>query len=276
MTPEATREGSRESAELSLSGSGETWGFLAAAALPRDDPVWELATYAEQMDNQDILQALDRAEAALQEGRGLKGTGFWKAVGEVKRSPELAGELGSRIAEIDRRAFENWALLVVPIGLGTFLAVATVLIGLGGIVAMYYLSEPWNWLVFGLAVLALLVSTHGLAHLVVGRSVGMRFSSWFVGRLTRPQPGIKIDYATYLLAPARGRAWMHASGALVGKIVPFALLPAAIAADLPAWVVWALGVFGVGQIATDLLWSTKSSDWKRFRREMSYADRGSS
>lgn len=224
------------------------------------------------MDTQEIRQALDRAESAVQGGEGLGGTGFWKAVGEVKRSPELARDLGPRIAHIDRTAFESWALLVVPFRLGTALAVTATLVGLGGVALMYYLSEPWNWLVFGLATVALFASTHGLAHLVVGKAVGMSFTSWFVGSVTKPQPGIKIDYASYLLVPPRSRAWMHASGAIVGKILPVALLPAAIAADLPAWVVWVLAIFAVAQVVTDVLWSTKSSDWKRFRREMRYAN----
>lgn len=224
------------------------------------------------MDTQEIRQALERAESAVENGEGLGGTGFWKAVGAVKRSPELARELGPRIAEIDRRAFENWALLVVPFSIGTSLAVIALLVGLGGIVLMYYLSEPWNWLVFGLAMTVLLTSAHGLAHLVVGRAMGMEFSSWFVGTVTRPQPGIKIDYASYLAVPARSRAWMHASGAIVGKILPFALLPAVIAADLPTWVVWLVALFGLAQVVTDVVWSTKSSDWKRFRREMRYAE----
>lgn len=223
------------------------------------------------MDTQEIRRALQRAESAVENGEGLGGTDFWKAVGAVKRSPELAAELGPRISEIDQRAFENWALVVVPFRLGTVLAVTALSAGLGGIVLMYYLSEPWNWLVFGLAMATLLTSAHGLAHLVVGRAVGMDFSCWFVGSVTRPQPGIKIDYASYLTVPARSRAWMHASGAIVGKILPFALLPAAIAADLPTWVAWAVALFGLAQLVTDLVWSTKSSDWKRFRREMRYA-----
>jgi hypothetical protein len=99
----------------------------------------------------------------------------------------------------------------------------------------------------------------------------MRFSSWFVGSVAKPQPGIKIDYASYLLVPPRSRAWMHAAGAIFGKVLPVALLPAAIVAGLPAWVVWVLAIFAVAQVATDVLWSTKSSDWKRFRREMRYA-----
>ena len=64
---------------------------------------------------------------------------------------------------------------------------------------------------------------------------------------------------------------MHASGAIVSKLVPFALIGAAVAADLPSWAVWLLPVIGGVTIVTDVLWSTKKSDWKKFSREMAFA-----
>lgn len=228
------------------------------------------------MNEAEIRAALDEAEAAVQRGQGLSQTDFWKAVGAVKHSPELARELGPRIAVIDQQAFQPFPMITVPIGVGTTLAVLAALVGLGGVAASYYLDQPWNWLVFGLGVVALFASTHGLAHLVTGAAMGIRFTCWFVAGPSRPQPGVKIDYASYLLVPPRQRAWMHASGAVVGKILPFALIPAALAAHLPAWVSWVLLVFGLIQIFTDVMWSTKASDWKRFRREMRYAESSSS
>jgi hypothetical protein len=68
---------------------------------------------------------------------------------------------------------------------------------------------------------------------------------------------------------------MHASGALVTKVLPFAFLGAALAADIPIWAVVVLVAVGIGQIVTDLLWSTKASDWKKFRREMGFAQSAS-
>jgi hypothetical protein len=61
---------------------------------------------------------------------------------------------------------------------------------------------------------------------------------------------------------------MHASGALVTKVVPFAILPLAVAARAPRWVAVILVLLGAAQVVTDVLLSTKTSDWKRFRREM--------
>lgn len=222
------------------------------------------------MTDTEIVAALDRAEAAVERGDGLEGTGFWRAVGAVKRRPDLVADLGARIAAIDRRAFEQWAILIVPLGPGTAIMSTGTLAGVGGVAASYYLDTPWNWLVFGLGTAAVLGFSHSLAHYVVGRLMGMRFTHWFIGTWTRPYPGVKVDYATYLRTPARRRAWMHASGALTTKVIPVVLIPVAIAADLPTWVVWTLVGFSVVQIVTDALLSVKSSDWKKFLREMRY------
>ena len=223
------------------------------------------------MQPPEIEGALDAAEASLQAGHGLGGTGFWAAVAAVKRSPELVDEFGPRIARIDRRAFENWALLTVPATVGTVAMVLGTLFGL----ALVWLAYSADITAAGLLLLVgtgiTLVTTHGLAHLVVGTLYGMRFTHWFVGSATRPQPGVKVDYATYLTVPARSRAWMHASGAIVTKAIPFLALGPALVIGVDGWVTAVLVLVGAAQLVTDVAWSTKASDWKKFRREMEYA-----
>jgi hypothetical protein len=64
---------------------------------------------------------------------------------------------------------------------------------------------------------------------------------------------------------------MHASGALVTKLVPFAVIPYAMAIGCEMWAIVVLLILGVVQIATDLAWSVRASDWKKYRREMKIA-----
>lgn len=218
-----------------------------------------------------IEESLDNAESSVAVGKGLAGTGFWRAVSEVKSDPELVERYADRIAAIDTKAHANWALITVPLWLGTIVMVVGLLAGLALVGWAYYVDGFTAAIIFGVGVFALLGTTHGLAHLVVGWSVGIRFTSWFVGKLSQPQPGVKIDYSTYLRTNPRKRAWMHASGAIVTKLMPFLLIPAAFAAQLPGWAIWVLLAAGVGQIVTDVAWSTRSSDWKKFRREMGFA-----
>lgn len=223
------------------------------------------------MDSRAIESNLDEAEANVAAGRGLRGTGFWSVVAAVKSNPDLVERYADRIAAIDREAHENWALATVPLWLGSTFMVVALLAGIALVGWAYYLDDWAAIVAFGVGVVALLGTTHGLAHLAVGWAVGMRFTSWFIGKVTQPQPGVKIDYSTYLRTPPRGRAWMHAAGAIATKLVPFLMIPAAIAADLPTWVVWVLLAAGVGQLITDVVWSTRRSDWMKFRREMEFA-----
>jgi hypothetical protein len=223
------------------------------------------------MTSPAIEESLTRAEQALDRGEGLDGTGFWQAVSTVKGQPELAERYAERIAALDERAHRSWALLVIPPGVGTALAVLATLAGFALVWWAYALEEGAAVIVFLIGFVVLIASTHALAHFVVGLVVGIRFRYWFVGKLSQPQPGVKVDYATYLRTPALKRAWMHASGAIVTKAIPFLLIGAAIAADLPIWVVWLLAVFGVATLVIDVLWSTRASDWKKFQREMRFA-----
>lgn len=218
-----------------------------------------------------IEESLAKAESAVDAGDGLSGTGFWGAISEVKRRPELVDRYADRMAAVDAKALRNWAFLVIPLWLGTSVALLATLGGLGLIWWAYSLDDLAAVAVFLIGTGVLLGATHGLGHLLVGRLMGMRFLFWFVGKISQPQPGVKVDYATYLRTPARKRAWMHASGALTTKVIPFLLIGAAVAADLPTWGVLVLLVLGVGQVATDLLWSTKASDWKKFKREKGFA-----
>jgi len=105
----------------------------------------------------------------------------------------------------------------------------------------------------------------------VGRMVGMRFLAYYLRDLMPPFPGLKIDYATYLRVAPETRAWMHASGAIASKIAPLLALAFWPASDAPGWAAWAIAGYEVLIIGTDVFISTRTSDWKRFRREMRIA-----
>ncbi len=221
------------------------------------------------MDVVTATGTINQARAAADRGESLAGTGFWKLVSEIKRDDSLHRHIDA-VSEIDQIAFKNWAVLVVPLWFGTALMLAGTVFGSFLVGLAYRFEGFWSgvWLLAGTGVL--LVTTHGLAHLIVGQAMGIRFTAWFIGTLTRPQPGVKTDYSTYLRAPAASRAWMHAAGAIVTKLIPFLMIGAGLAADAPAWSIWALLAIGLIEIVTDVFWSTSASDWKKFKREMSF------
>jgi hypothetical protein len=225
------------------------------------------------VDERDIESVLKRCEDEIASGRrpDLRLIGFWRAVASVKRRPDLVARYADRVGRIDRAVFLDRVKVRFPAMLGVALLAVGSLVGL----IMLWLAAGFDHPLRELALLvgmgALLICTHNLAHFVVGSLVGIQFTDWFMDLPKRPQPGLKIDYAGYLRAPARSRAWMHASGAIVTKLVPFAVIPYAAAISCDAWVTLVLLALGVVQIVTDLAWSVKASDWKKFRREMKLA-----
>ena len=230
------------------------------------------------MDSQEIERTLSETERAL-EGDGkpdLKQLGFWKAVGATKRDRGLVDRYADRIGAIDRKSFERRVSLRFPAALGVVVDVFQLALGIGLIALVLapltgpspWATSPWRELVFLAGMGAILVASHTLTHWVVGTLSGIRFTHWFAVPPFKPQPGFKIDYASYLRTRAVSRAWMHASGAIVTKLVPFAAYPFALEAGLDPWAIWLILGIGVIQIATDAFWSVKASDWKKFKREM--------
>jgi hypothetical protein len=223
------------------------------------------------VDESAVERTLIACEEALA-GPGtpdLRALGFWRAVAAVKRRRELVGRYAMRIAAIDRQAFRRRVRLVFPVDLGVALVIGGLLVDLVFLAIALPADHPWRELLVLIGAAGLDVATHGLAHLAVGALVGIGFTDWF---LDLPQPpGFKIDYASYLRTSPRSRAWMHAAGAIASKLMPFLVIPYAMAIETDTWAVVLLLVFGVIQIATDLLFSVKASDWKKFRREMKLA-----
>jgi hypothetical protein len=225
---------------------------------------------------------LDRIEAAVDGGDAdLRRLGFWPLVQLVKRDDELIERHAEQIGRIDGKAFRTRFRLRAPVWVGVVLQ----LLGIGvavGLVAFAIWNadagadraldvELASGLGLPLAAFALAAGIHTFAHFVVGRAVGIRFTDFFFAIPPPPLPGLKTDYATYLRTGPVARAWMHASGAIATKLAPFAVLAFAPAAGAPGWSVMVLVGLGLLQIATDVLFSTKASDWKKVRRELAVA-----
>lgn len=222
------------------------------------------------MDEREIEAILAETDRRLAADRraGLKETGFWRAVGAVKRRPDLIARYATQIADLDRRAFLAATPIALPAAFGEALLIIGAIVGVV-LVAAAVARAPDNpgGIVFLLGAAALVGATHGLAHVAVGGLAGIRFTHWYSRVPKQPQPGFKIDYASYLRASPSARAWMHAAGAIVTKLVPFVLVPIALAARLPWWVAAILLAVGVVQLVTDALFSVRFGDWKKFRRE---------
>jgi hypothetical protein len=223
---------------------------------------------------------LDRIEAAVDnEQTDLRRLGFWRVVALIKRDDELIERYAEQVGRIDAKAFRRAFWLRPPVWFGNTLLV--VMVAIGGYAAWVAVlagpissSEPYPPTAGkGLLIAALgwMVGFHSFTHYVVGRLVGIRFSSYFAKIPPPPLPGLKTDYASYLRASPVARAWMHASGAIATKLAPFLALALAPAAGAPSWAVITLLLLGLVQIVSDVLFSAKASDWKKVRRELAVA-----
>jgi hypothetical protein len=225
------------------------------------------------VDETAVANALAACEQELRAGRtpDLRALGFWRAVAAVKRHPALVDRYATRIAMIDRAVFRRRIPLALPVILGVIVLDLGLFGGLVLLGVATFVDHPWREILVLVAAGALDATTHGLAHLGVGTFVGIDFTDWYIGLPPRQLPGFKTDYASYLRASPRQRAWMHAAGAIVTKLIPFLVIPYALAIGTDVWAALALLALGIVQILTDVLYSVRASDWKKFRREMRLA-----
>jgi hypothetical protein len=230
---------------------------------------------------EEYQEAFSRIEREVEGGRtDLGGLGFWRLVGRVKVEPRLAEHWADQIGRIDQEAFRRRVRFQVPVWVGNALLLTASAVLIAAIpwsvaVARGDPESVWAGLLVVVAAGGLAGSLHDPAHWAVGRLAGIRFTDYYLDGPLRIQPGLKIDYASYLRASPGGRAWMHAAGAIASKVAPFAVFAAvylphrAAGYDLfPSWSLWAILAFGVFQLITDLTFSVRKSDWKKVRREL--------
>lgn len=223
----------------------------------------------EPAPGEDFQDSFARIESAVSAGdTDLSRLGFFRLLRKVKADPVVAAHWAGVAGRIDRTAFEARVRPRFPVWLGNAVLVAGTVVGAAAIVVAMAATDP---LVAGLALVVsagiLSVVVHDLGHWAVGRAVGIRFIGYFLDGPFLVQPGLKTDYATYLRTSPGGRAAMHAAGALASKAAPFVSLAFWPTTDAPAWAAWTVLGIGVIQIVTDVVWSTKKSDWKKVIRE---------
>lgn len=221
----------------------------------------------------DLSAELDRVEAAVRAGNAdLRSLGFWRLVARVKTDRTLVERHADQIGRIDASAFRASARLRAPVWVGNAVLLAGVAAGLAAAILGRTASSPaLSGALLVVAGGAWAVCLHSPTHWAVGRLMGLRFTDYFLGGPPPPRPGLKSDYATYLRADPAGRAWMHASGAIATKLAPFLALAFWPGSGAPWWSAAALVALGAFQIATDVVFSVRSSDWKKFRRERAVA-----
>lgn len=221
----------------------------------------------------DLDAELDRIERAVEAGRAdLSALGFWRIVATVKRDDALIARYADQIGRIDAAAFRRWARFRLPLPVGNAVLLTGAAAALGAAIAATAVpSPPWAGALLIGAGAAWSVALHCPTHWLIGSMFGIRFTDYFLGGPPPPRPGLKTDYATYLRAEPRGRAVMHASGAVATKLAPLLALAWWPATRAPWWAAGVLVAIAAVQVVTDLVFSVRSSDWKKYLRERAVA-----
>ena len=203
----------------------------------------------------DLGAELDRIEVAVAAGdTDLRSLGFWRIVARVKPDRVLADRFADQIGRIDTAAFRLGVRFRVPVWAGNMLLIGATLGGLAAAILAHIVSSTT---LSGLLLLAAggvwTVSLHSPTHWFVGHLAGIRFTHYFLGR-PLPYPGLKSDYSTIAtkLAPLLALAFWPGTGA-------------------PWWSAAGLVAICLLSIATDVAFSVKVGDWKKFRRERAVA-----
>ncbi len=224
-------------------------------------------------DDGDYQEAFARIESAVDAGStDLSALGFWRLLAKVKADEALSHHWAEVAGRIDRKVFEARVRRRFPVWLGNAVLLAGAAVGAAAIgFALVTSSSVAAGLALILAAGIWTTVWHDPAHWIAGRLVGIRFLAYFIAWSFPPRPGLKVDYATYLRTSPGARAWMHASGAIASKLAPFLALAFWPASGAPAWAAWILVAFGVAQVAFDVRYSVRSSDWMRVKRERRFA-----
>ncbi len=231
-----------------------------------------------------ISQELERIEGEVAKGNyNLRELGFWRVVFQIKKDRALIDRFADRIGAIDAKAFRA-RRIKVGLWTGHLLELAITLAGLYLLSVGLYHQDPSTrgWALL-LAAFVLSASLHPFAHYLVGRAVGMRFLGYYPRGLyiffrkgeggIHVEPVIKMDYATYLRASPLARAAMHASGAVVTKIIPLALTVLALKTGAAVIPTIAIATMAILYILTDIFYSTRLGDWGYALRELRSATR---
>jgi len=234
--------------------------------------VQRLRPTPQELERRELAGELAAIETAVEFGAtDLTALGFWRAIALIKRDPVLVHALAEQAGRIDTAAFRARVRWRAPVWAGIVLMLVVLALGVAAIVVAGIWTGTWAGLALIAAGIAWSIGVHVPAHWVTGRFAGIAFTDAFLGGPPPPRPGLKTDYATYLLADPSARAWFHASGAIATKVAPFVAVALSPATNAPGWAVGVTAAYGVFTIATDVLFSTKSSDWKRFSRERAVA-----
>lgn len=181
----------------------------------------------------------------------------------VKKDRINDDDLLEQIENVSVKRFRENVSFTLSIAFGNLLATIATIAAI--IMALRISSE---WMLY-LSALVLMTSLHPLSHFLTGSLLGIKFTHYYLDGPARFEPTLRIDYSSYLKAPPRRRALMHASGVVGTVAAP--LIVALMALNKGAGdAAFNLFILFLLLVVFELLTSTKTGDLMRAKREYGY------
>ncbi len=191
------------------------------------------------------------------------GKTFQAIVNTVKKDKINDEEMLDLIEKISLKRFRE----KVSFGFSVFGGnMIEIIVTIAAIVLAFQAGADW---MFYIAALILMTTLHPLSHYITGSLFGIKFTHYYLNGPARIEPTLRINYFTYLKAPAQSRALMHMSGVIGTVAAP--LIPALIAIGKgAAGTAMNLGILFLVLIVFELLTSTRIGDLMRAKREYGF------
>lgn len=182
------------------------------------------------MKEGEVEKALNKIEKELDKGNyaAVKKLGFWKVVKAVKKDPTLAEGFAERIGGIDQRLFESKVWVKLSYSTGTAIELIGAVFGL----FLLYLGATSQGITstvsYVVSAVVLMTALHPISHSIAGKLFGIGFHFYFLNGPMFIEPTLKVDYSTYVKAPAKNRALFHLAGAVNSVLSTFIVLLVAL------------------------------------------------
>lgn len=173
------------------------------------------------MKEGEVEKALSRIETEVGKKNysAVKEFGFWKVVKVAKKDPEIAGKFAERIGTIDKLLFESKIWTKLDYRTGTILELIGAVIGLSFLYFGATSTGIESTMLYFVSAVVFMTALHPIAHSIAGRLFGIGFHFYFLNGPLLIEPTLKVDYSTYVKAPAKKRAIFHLAGAINSVLV---------------------------------------------------------
>ncbi|RMF91436.1 MAG: hypothetical protein D6733_01170, partial [Methanobacteriota archaeon] len=117
--------------------------------------------------------------------------------------------------------FESKAWVKLDYRIGTIIEAAGVALGLLFLYFGVTTQGQESTVFYTASAVVLMTALHPIAHSIAGWLYGIRFHYYFLNGPMLIEPTLKVDYSTYVKAPAKNRALFHLAGALNSVLTTF-------------------------------------------------------